>query len=79
MKNNNPFTNSNFSNLRRRLRDMMLAELEGTLNPDSPDDMEMFERLFGELLSEEKIVLSRLERSRLYDDLLTDVLEASRR
>ena len=65
--------------LKNRLRDMLLAELEGTLNTESIEEMTMFEQLFGELLAEENVVLSRMERQRLYDTVLAEIVELTRR
>jgi pilus assembly protein CpaF len=76
---NNPFQSNSYRNLRKRLRDTLLIELEGTLNTQSKDEMYMFEKLFGEVLAEERVVLSRTERLRLYDDVVADIVEASRR
>lgn len=68
-----------FRTLKNRLRDMLLAELEGFLNTDSIEEMTMFEQLFGELLAEEKVTLSRIERQRLYDAVLAEIVELTRR
>jgi hypothetical protein len=58
---------------------MLIAELEGSLNTESIEEMTMFEELFGELLAEEKVTLSRAERKRLFDTLLAEVAEITRR
>ena len=65
--------------LRTRLRDRLLVELEGTLDTSSKQEMAMFEELFGELLEEEGLKLNRTERTRLFEDLIADIIDASRR
>jgi pilus assembly protein CpaF len=68
----NPF-GSSYQGLKKQIRDIMYVELEGTLNPNSPEDMIMAEQLFGEVLAEENIVLSRAEKQRLFDDVVAEL------
>lgn len=76
---NSPFGSSHSSdNLRKRVLDIMLIELEGTFNPGTPGEMVMVEQLFGEVLEQENIVLSRTEKARLFEDVLNE-LSAYRR
>ena len=71
--------NSKYRGLKQRLRDTMLIELEGTLDVDSPDEMTRFDQLLGELLAEQNVTLSRNERQKLFDDLLEEIINATRR
>lgn len=64
---------SSFHSLKKRLYERLIVELEGTLNVNSRDDMSMFESLFGELLSDERITLTRPERQRLFDQLVEEI------
>jgi hypothetical protein len=75
----NPFLNNAYYNLKSRLYPVIMAELEGSLNPDSPEDMAMFDAVFTELLSNERVRLSTAERKRLFDELVADVANAGRR
>ncbi len=67
----NPFESNYYKDVRKRLLASVRTRMEGKINRDSPEDVQMFEELFDELLQEEHVVLSRAERKRLYDDLLT--------
>ncbi len=69
---------SRYAFLRSRLRDRLLVELEGTLDTNSAQEMTMFEELFGELLEEERVKLSRTEKARLFEDLVADIVDSSR-
>ncbi|MEP7284193.1 MAG: hypothetical protein ABI947_00335 [Chloroflexota bacterium] len=72
---NNPSNSSrkSYNVLKKSIRDIMFIELEGTLNPNSPEEMIMVENLFGEILEEQNVVLSRVEKKRLFDDLVNDI------
>jgi hypothetical protein len=74
---NNPI-GSGHGSLRKQIRDILFIELEGTLNPNLPEDMLMAEQLFGEVLAEENIVLSRVEKQRLFDEIVADLSGQSR-
>lgn len=67
----NPFESNYYKDVRKRLLASVRTRMEGKINRDSPEDVQMFEELFDELLQEEHVVLSRAERKRLYDDLFT--------
>jgi len=67
-----------FYSLKKRLYDRMIVELEGTLNVNSREDMLMFDRLFGELLADERQVLNRTERQKLFDELVEEISRSSR-
>ena len=58
---------------KKRLLGQVVARMEGTVNRDSAEDLRMFDELLAELLQEESIVLSRSERQRLYDELLSSI------
>jgi pilus assembly protein CpaF len=64
---------NSYTGLRRRLRERLFAELEGTLNTNSAEEMTMVEQLFGEILADENVVLSRVERARLFEDVIRDM------
>lgn len=71
---NNPDhpSDPNFLNdVRKRLLESVRVRMEGKINRDLAEDVQMFDELFDELLQEERMVLSRAERKRLYDDLLS--------
>jgi hypothetical protein len=70
---NNPLEPDLVSEFKKRLREVVAARMEGTINRNSAEDLRMFDDLFDELLKEESIVLSRSERKRLYDELLSSI------
>jgi hypothetical protein len=67
----------NYSGFKKRIFESLMVEMEGTVDPNSPDDMRMFDELLGELLADENIILSRIERKRLHDDLLSSFSDRS--
>lgn len=67
----NPFDPNFYKDIRKRLLESVRARMEGKINRDSAEDVQMFDELFDELLQEEHMVLTRAERKRLYDDLFT--------
>lgn len=67
----NSFDPNFYKDIRKRLLESVRARMEGKINRDSAEDVQMFDELFDELLQEEHMVLTRAERKRLYDDLFT--------
>lgn len=67
----NPFESNYYKDVRKRLLASVRTRMEGKINRDSAEDVQMFDELFDELLQEEHMVLTRAERKRLYDDLFT--------
>lgn len=61
--------------VRGRVQQRMLAEMDPSLNMDShPELREMMDSLFNSILSEENIVLSRTERQRLLTQVVDEIL-----
>lgn len=56
--------------LKQRFLPQIQVRMEGSINQNSPDDVQMFDDLLNELLDAESIVISRNERLRLRQALL---------
>ena len=70
---NSPLEPDLVDGFKKRLLEIVVARMEGTINRDSAEDLRRFDKLLSELLNEEIIVLSRAERKRLYDALLSSI------
>jgi hypothetical protein len=68
---NSPLEPNIVAEFKKRLLARVVVRMEGKVNRDSAEDLRMFDELLAELLNEESIVLSRNERKRLYDELLS--------
>lgn len=60
------------------LRAEITIDLEGFFDPHSARDVAMFEHSFGGLIARHKIVLSRMERKRLFEELFREFCNISR-
>jgi hypothetical protein len=69
----NPLEPDIVESFKKRLLEQVVTRMEGTVNRNSAEDLRMFDELFDELLEAESVVLSRSERKRLYDDLLSSI------
>lgn len=67
-----PFGDDNTHAVKNYLRTEISIDLEGFFNPLSARDVAMFEYSFGGTIARQKIVLSRMERKRLFDELFRE-------
>lgn len=65
---------SNYQDLKVRVQNKLLAELDTSVDPHSPEVRATIEELFATILSEENIVLTRGERKRLFDAIIAEIL-----
>ncbi len=65
---------SNYVDLKVRVQNKLLAELDTSVDPRSPDIRATIEELFTTILSEESIVLGRVERQRLFEAIVAEIL-----
>ncbi len=64
-----------FLELRARLQQKIVAELDPKLDLSKPDQVRRtIEDLFNTFLNEEEVVLARAERLRLFEDILSEIL-----
>jgi len=65
---------SNYADLKVRIQNKLLAELDTSVDPHSPEVRATIEELFTTILSEESIVLGRVERQRLFEAIVAEIL-----
>ncbi|NLX10249.1 MAG: CpaF family protein [Chloroflexi bacterium] len=65
---------SNYLDLKLRVQNKLLAELDSSVDPRSPEVRATIQELFSTILSEESIVLARAERERLFDAVVAEIL-----
>jgi len=65
---------SNYQDLKVRVQNKLLAELDTSVDPRSPEIRSTIEELFTTILSEESIVLARNERQRLFEAIVAEIL-----
>ncbi len=64
-----------YADLKSRIQSKLLAELEPTLDLSRTEELRtMIEEKFDAVLAEDHIVLSRLERQRLFEQILAEIL-----
>ncbi|NDJ77187.1 MAG: CpaF family protein [Chloroflexi bacterium] len=63
-----------YVDLKVRVQNKLLAELDTSVDPRSPEVRTTIEELFATILSEESIVLARAERQRLFDAVVAEIL-----
>lgn len=63
-----------YVDLKVRVQNKLLAELDSGLDPRSPEVRTAIEELFTAILSEESIVLARAERQRLFEQIVAEIL-----
>jgi pilus assembly protein CpaF len=64
----------NYQDLKVRVQNKLLAELDTGVDPHSPEVRTTIEELFTAILSEESIVLGRAERQRLFEAIVAEIL-----
>ena len=69
-----PDTASNYQDLKVRVQNKLLAELDASVDPHSPEVRATIEELFSTILAEENIVLTRGDRKRLFDAIVAEIL-----
>ncbi len=69
-----PDTASNYQDLKERVQNKLLAELDASVDPHSPEVRATIEELFAAILAEENIVLTRGDRKRLFDAIVAEIL-----
>ena len=69
-----PDTASNYQDLKVRVQNKLLAELDTSVDPHSPEVRATIEELFAAILAEENIVLTRGDRKRLFDAIVAEIL-----
>jgi pilus assembly protein CpaF len=65
---------SGYQDLKARVQNKLLAELDTSVDPRSPQIRDTIEELFGAILSEESITLGRAERQRLFEAIVAEIL-----
>ncbi|MBI5960984.1 MAG: CpaF family protein [Chloroflexi bacterium] len=63
-----------YQDLKSRVQNKLLAELDTSVDPRSPQIRDTIEELFGAILSEESITLGRAERQRLFEAIVAEIL-----
>jgi len=63
-----------YQDLRVRVQNKLLSELDTGVDPHSPEVRTTIEELFSAILSEESIVLGRAERQRLFEAIVAEIL-----
>ena len=69
-----PDAASNYQDLKVRVQNKLLAELDASVDPHSPEVRATIEELFSAILAEENIVLTRGDRKRLFDAIVAEIL-----
>lgn len=67
----NPF--ESLESLKKRLKDELLTRLQAGVNAFAPQKRYTLQALFEKVLSAENIILSRVERNRLFQAIATDI------
>ena len=64
-----------YRNLKARIQDKLIAELDPSRGQVHSDDVKAaIERMYDDILLEERIVLSRTERERLFEQIVAEIL-----
>src|SRR3954447_536919 len=63
-----------YVDLKARVQTKLLSELDPTMDTRSPEVRSTIEELFSTILAEENIVLSRAEKTRLFDQIVAEIL-----
>jgi pilus assembly protein CpaF len=63
-----------YVDLKARVQTKLLSELDPSMDTRSPEVRSTIEELFSTILSEENIVLSRAEKTRLFDQIVAEIL-----
>ncbi len=73
---NSPARSDQFKDLKERIQDKLLTELDPSMDTNSNADevRRTIQDLFEQILAQENIILSRAERGRLYDQIVADIL-----
>lgn len=66
--------NNTYLDLKSRVQNKLLAELDTSVDPHSPEVRTTIEELFATILAEESIVLGRAERQRLFEAIVAEIL-----
>ncbi|NLF77978.1 MAG: CpaF family protein [Chloroflexi bacterium] len=69
-----PASANNYQDLKVRVQNKLLAELDTSVDPHSPEVRTAIEELFAAILAEESIVLARGERQRLFEAIVAEIL-----
>lgn len=69
-----PASANNYQDLKVRVQNKLLAELDTSVDPRSPEVRTAIEELFAAILAEESIVLARGERQRLFEAIVAEIL-----
>lgn len=65
----------NYSDLKERIQNRLLAELDPTLDISRKDEVRrQIQELFSAILAEENMLLSKTERERLFESVVADIL-----
>jgi pilus assembly protein CpaF len=63
-----------YVDLKARVQTKLLSELDPSMDTRSPEVRSTIEELFSTILAEENIVLSRMEKTRLFDQIVAEIL-----
>jgi len=67
-------TGASQADIKTRVQTKLLAELDPSMNSQSPEFRAQVEDLFTTILAEENIVMSRAERNQLFDAIIAEIL-----
>lgn len=65
---------SSYKDLKSRVQNKLLSEIDPSMDPNSPDVRDTIEQLFDTILAEEGMVLSRKDRRQLFDTIIAEIL-----
>lgn len=63
-----------YIDLKSRVQQKLLSELDPSMDPRSPEVRNTIEELFNTILADENIVLSRAEKTRLFESIVAEIL-----
>ncbi len=65
---------SSYKDLKSRVQNKLLSEIDPSMDPNSPDVRDTIEQLFDTILAEEGMVLSKKDRRNLFDTIIAEIL-----
>ncbi|MCC7205907.1 MAG: CpaF family protein [Anaerolineae bacterium] len=63
-----------YAELKARVQQKLLAELDPSMDTRSPEVRQTIEETFNTILSEENVMLARVEKQRLFDQIVAEIL-----
>jgi pilus assembly protein CpaF len=69
-----PGTRDSYMDLKTRIQNRLIADIDPTLDTSSEEVRRTIEEMYNSILTEEQIVLSRVERQRLFSQIVAEIL-----